>query len=432
MSVHVRQLLRREVGKPPSAAATLALALAAVGVLLGLMALAVFAPKGLPGRGYYHLTADFRDAKNLTKFADVRLAGNRVGQVTSISARHGIARVALQMKPGFGPLRSDTRARIRLKGLLGAKYVELVPGRRGKQLADGATLPLSQTSTTVELFDVLNALDARRRADLGSTVRGLGAGFLGRGDQLNAAVAAAPTTLRDLDRVSTAILARHGAAQRFFPALQSAAAAYDPVRVQLAQGFDPQARSLQPFVDRERAVQDALTVAPPALNALRRGLARDDPLLRETAAYARATLRLTRVAPPALRGGAALLRASDEPLRRSRDLLRQTSAAVDPTLRFLDRIDPLIAPSARSLRNSTPGLAEIGRRGCDLVPFMRNWRSALGYGIPSRHEIGPIDSFRIDLVSGAETIPDTPRKGVIGRDRYPAPCVAGTEGPPHP
>src|SRR5439155_24386640 len=84
-----RLIPRREVGKPPSPLATLGLAAAAILTLAGLFALAITAQRGLPGVRYYDLTADFRDAQNLTNFADVRMAGKRVGQVVDVRSRRG-------------------------------------------------------------------------------------------------------------------------------------------------------------------------------------------------------------------------------------------------------------------------------------------------------------------------------------------------------
>jgi virulence factor Mce-like protein len=402
-------------------AADVALAIGAVLVVVGLAALAITAPRGLPGASYYEVTAEFRSAANLTPFSEVRMAGKRVGQVTGLSSERGVARVRLQLDPDIQPLPSDTRARIRLKGLLGAKFVDLTPGHDGQPLPDGGTIPLARTSTTVELFDVLDSLDARRRASLGRLVRGLGQGFLGRGEQLNAALGDAPPMFRGLRDLAAGVNAREGAAERFFPSLESAAAAYDPVRNELALGFDPQARSLRPFMDRGPAVQEALEDAPPALDALREGLARNDPLLRETALYASATTRFTRSAPSALRGTAALMRDSGDPLRNSRALLRLTARAVPPTLDFTRTIDPLIEPSIRSMRNSVPGFREVGGRSCDVLDFARNWRSALGFGIPGKGELGNQNFFRV--VNSVNPEPT----GKFGRNRYPAPCVAGDE-----
>jgi virulence factor Mce-like protein len=407
--------------RQPSLARDLPLAGVAALLMAGLLALALTAPYGIPFRSYYDLTADFRNAASITVFSEVRMSGKLVGQVTDITSSNGIAHVDLQLDPSVEPLRSDTTAHIRLKGLLGAKFVDLTRGDHGTPLAGGATIPVTHTSTTVELADVLNALDPRRRADLGSTLRGLGVGFLGRGAQLNAALGDAPPMLRGLDSVASAVNARAGAAERFFPSLESAAAAYDPVRAALAAGFDPQARALRPFVDRSQAVQSALQVAPGALEAMRAGLARNDPLLRETAGLARATIQLTRFMPAAMTSTAALLHDSPAPLRGLRTLLNRAAAAVSPTLRFTGAIDPLIPPSIRALSHSTPGLAEIARRGCDVGAVATSLRSVLGFGKPDSGELGGADllRFAFDLPS--------PEPNAYKRDRYPPPCVTSTE-----
>jgi hypothetical protein len=110
----------------------------------------------------------------------------------------------------------------------------------------------------------------------------------------------------------------------------------------------------------------------------------------------------------------------------------RTAAAVHPTIDFTDRIDPLIDPSIRSLRNSVPGLRELGRRGCDFAAFARNWRSMLAFGIQSDDPIGAINVLRLSFVSNEESVADTQHMSRAGRNRYPAPCVAGKEGPPAP
>jgi hypothetical protein len=168
-------------------------------------------------------------------------------------------------------------------------------------------------------------------------------------------------------------------------------------------------------------VQDTLDAAPAALQALREGLAHNDPLLQETARLALATARLTRAAPAAFRGAAALLRDSRRPLRSAQELLRLTARAVAPTLAFARRIDPLIEPAIRSLRSSIPGFRELAGRPCDVLGFARNWRSALGFGIPGDAEIGNRNMFRVEYQVNPEPT------HMYGRNRYPAPCVAGTE-----
>jgi virulence factor Mce-like protein len=404
-----------------------------IAAFLGLMYLALTAQRGLPVRSYYNLTAEFRDAAHLGRFSEVRIAGKRVGQVVSLTSRDGVAHVELQLAPGQDPLPVDSAARIRLKGLLGAKFIDVVPGHDTRTLPNDGTIPVGQTSTTVDLIDTLQTFDARRRAELRTTVRTLGAGLVTRGDDLNGALHDAPVVLRDGAAVADAITAHTGAARRLVPSLDATVRALDPVREQFAHGLDPAARSLAPFVARRADVQSALDVAPGALATVRQGLARTDPLLAETAGFARAAARLTRPAPGALRSATALLRASPAPLRTTRVLLRRLEAAVAPTLRFTGAVDPLIAPLIRLLRNSDAPVKTLGAYRCDVVGQLRNWRSALAFGPGSSGgPIGLVTMIRIELAGTPDLVGDVPAKpaSVVGRNPYAAPCQSITERTP--
>jgi virulence factor Mce-like protein len=393
-----RILARRRAGRDRSTAATVATALAALAVLVGMAVLGVTAQRGLPWADTYDLTAEFVDAANIKRYAEVRIAGRRVGQVTDITSRDGTALIRLELERGAGPLRADTTARIRLKGTLGAKFVDLTPGRDGPALGERATIPSSQTSVAVDMFDVLESLDGRRRADLRAILDGLGQGFAGRGEELNSALDAAPSTLRDLAEVAETVNSREGAAERLVPSTEAAAAAFDPVREELALGFEPMARALAPFAERRADVQGALVEGPPALDAVRDGLAESDPLLRETAGLARELQRLTAPAPSALRRTTALMRQGREPLRSTPRLLRRITRSVPPTLQLTKRIDPLIAPIIRNLRAGTPALLESAARRCDTLALARNWRSMFAWGNPRDDELGPETGWRLEAV----------------------------------
>ncbi|WP_050897236.1 MlaD family protein [Patulibacter medicamentivorans] len=425
--------LRRPLRRAPqgrSLRASYAIAAACLLAIGGLLVLGATAQRGLPGSDHYELTADFANAANLGRYAEIRIAGRRVGQVTEIALHGGASRVRLQLNGDVRPLREGTTARVRLKGLLGAKFVELRPARRGAPLRDGATIPTARTSTTVELFDLFEALDQPRRAHLQATLRGLGTGFLGRGEELNDALADFPSALGDLTAVASAINAHDGAAARFAPSLDAAAGAFDPVRDDLTRGWQPQARAVAPFVDRRPAVQATLEQAPPALDAVRDGLHRSDPLLRQTARLSRSVQRLTVPAPAALRATTALLRDSRPALRTANTLLRQTADAVPPTVGLTRRVDPLIDPVGRALRGGLPLFAELERRHCDLLGFARNWRSMLAYGIPSPHPIGPQNGLRVTLVASQATaeqvVGDLPAIGDRSKiGAYGKPCALG-------
>jgi phospholipid/cholesterol/gamma-HCH transport system substrate-binding protein len=438
------RVLNRRASHNPSRFTIVLAALGAVGVLLALTTVALVAPRGVPGLHYYEINAQFSDASQIADLSEVRIAGRHVGQVTGSELRNGRATVTLQLFPGQGPLRSDSTARVRLKGLLGAKFVDVNPSKTGRPLPSGSTLPAKQTSTAVELLDVLGALDAPTRRRLQQSVQGLGEGFLGRGEDINGMLAAAPGFFVGADQVSGSILARTGAAARFGPSAETLAAAYDPVRQELAAGFAPEARVLNDFVARRRALDGTVAEAPSSLEALRQGLSASVPMLDETAGLARATTRLTRPAPAAFRETSVFLHRAAPALRATQPLLQKLAGAVNPTLDFLKRVDPVIDPSVKALRNNLPPLLELGRRGCDVLNFARNWRSTLGFGVATgfgdptgtldegQPGLGPLNSLRVLAVRPLDSEhlnADAPpsQDPTHGRNAYPAPCASITE-----
>jgi virulence factor Mce-like protein len=439
----MRRTLNRAVSHTPSKPVLALAALGVIALLAGLTVVALIAPRGVPGLKYYELNAQFNDIAQIADLSEVRIAGRHVGQVTTSELRNGHATVTLQMFPGQGPLRSDTTARIRLKGLLGAKFVDVVPGRRGPKLRSGSTLPVRQTSSAVELLDVLQALDTPTRRQLQVAVRGLGEGFLGRGTDLNQMFGVAPKFFENARAVSDSVLARTGAAARFAPSAESLAAAYDPVRAELAAGFRPEAQALEAFASRRPELDQLLVAAPPNLEAMRRGFDASTPLLNETAGMARAIQKINVPAPAALRATSVLLRDSVPALRASRPLLDSLGTAVNPTLTFLHGFDPIVPPAIKALVNNLPGLRELGRRGCDVLSFAHNWRSTLGFGVGTgvgdptgtlddgQAGLGPLNSLRVLAVRPLEleTL-SADAAAPVQADAYPAPCAAVSERAP--
>ena len=413
--------------KRPDPRRTIVIAAAAGALILaGLGYLAATAENGLPLVSYYNLNADFHNAAELDQYSEVRIAGTLAGQVLSTSFAHGHAVVQMQLRAGAGPLRSSTTARIRLQGLIGAKYVELTPGRTGPELRSGATLPVTQTSTSVDVFDVLSIFDARRRAALQATLGTLGQGFLARGAQLNDAVGHAPADVGDLGAAATAVNARPGAAQRLVPGLASLTAALDPVRVALAAGWSPVARALAPFTAERASVQATLSEAPSALAVAQAGLARTDPLLAQTAALSHALIALTRPAPAALDEATSLLQSAPTPLHQGETTLHALTGAIPTTLRLLNTAWPLAAPAAHALDNALPGLIELGRYRCDLASWAEDYSNLFSLGTPPNGSAGPVGLLRGGFVASQNAIePDKP--GVVPADFYPAPCTANSQ-----
>lgn len=75
----------------------------------------------------YKVTAKFDSVSGLKEGASVEIAGVRVGKVTGIILEGAQALVSLQINKEV-PLEGDTIAAVRTKGLIGEKYIKLIPG----------------------------------------------------------------------------------------------------------------------------------------------------------------------------------------------------------------------------------------------------------------------------------------------------------------
>ena len=97
------------------------------------------------------LTARFDRIDGLANGADVRIAGVKVGSVTGsrIDPQTFGAEVTMRVDRSLR-LPSDTSAEITSEGLLGGKYVSLVPGGSDKLLADGGRITETQGSVSLE------------------------------------------------------------------------------------------------------------------------------------------------------------------------------------------------------------------------------------------------------------------------------------------
>ncbi|HEX5758960.1 MAG TPA: MlaD family protein [Thermoanaerobaculia bacterium] len=147
-----------------------------------LIALAIFVLRvedlSLFGDEPARLAAQFRDVSGLDDQAAVRVAGVRVGRVDGITLAGRQARVELLLDEPLA-LTVGSRARIANMGLLGDKYVELIPGPAGAPaLPPDAVLPGETPVTFDEALAKLNRL--------GDSIQGLTGSFAGQ--DLGAAV----------------------------------------------------------------------------------------------------------------------------------------------------------------------------------------------------------------------------------------------------
>src|SRR5207237_7756982 len=122
------------------------------------------------------------------------------GYISAIEPAAGdTALVTVMIGDSHWPLHQGLRAGIRPKSLLGEKYVDLHDGARATSAYDAsAVLHAGPAADPVELDQFINSLDPATRTAVRVLLDDLGAGTAGRGENLNAAIAAARADLANL------------------------------------------------------------------------------------------------------------------------------------------------------------------------------------------------------------------------------------------
>jgi virulence factor Mce-like protein len=179
-------------------------ALAVLGVCAGAFMLAAASDQGSEGKTY---KIKFDNAFGLVKGGDFRVGGVNAGQTTDfeVEKKKGESPKAVVTvevsKPGFGDFRKDASCEVRPQSLIGEYYVDCQPGKSDQRLADGGTVPVEQTSSTIPP-DIVNDIMRRPyRERFRLIVTELGTGLAGRPDDLQEVLRRAHPGLRETSKV---------------------------------------------------------------------------------------------------------------------------------------------------------------------------------------------------------------------------------------
>jgi phospholipid/cholesterol/gamma-HCH transport system substrate-binding protein len=152
--------------------------------------------------------AAFRDASGLAPGNEVRVAGVKVGKVTAVElARTGAStyvRVGFEVDDGAVRLGRDTEATIRIKTVLGQKFLALAPAGPGR-LPDGAQIPLAHTASP---FDVVQAVSGLAGTLDQIDVKQLAAAFTVLSQTFADTPASVQASLTGLSRLSQTVASR--------------------------------------------------------------------------------------------------------------------------------------------------------------------------------------------------------------------------------
>lgn len=127
----------------------------------------------------YEVRATFDNAATLRATSPVRIAGVKVGEVTSVEASGDAAEVTFTVSEEGQPIHTDAQVEIRPRLFLeGNFFLDLDPGSpSAPELDDDGEIPVSQTATAVQLDEVLTALQEPQRRGLQELLEGYGTGL---------------------------------------------------------------------------------------------------------------------------------------------------------------------------------------------------------------------------------------------------------------
>jgi virulence factor Mce-like protein len=348
-----------ETGTPSiTKVVTMALfALSCVGLLLFLWlsfgGTIPFNPQG------YRISIAFPNASQLATQADVRIAGVTVGKVIDkkIDPKGNRTVATIQIQNQYAPIHRDAHAILRAKTIIGETYVELTPGtRQAPAVPDGGLLPRGQVSGSVQLDEVLNALDAPTRRAFQVWQQELAQAVRGNDQNLNDVLGNLPTfaadatdILRVLDIEHTAVVGLVQNGGTVFAALSQDQTALRKLITTGETTFHTTAANQAALADTFHVFPTFLDESKATMTRLKAFALDTDPLVKEllpVAADLGPTLNAVRRLSPDLRhlfvNLGPLIDVSKAGLPGIRDVLlgaKPTLGALGP---FLEQLNPIL------------------------------------------------------------------------------------------
>ena len=329
----------------------------------------------------YRFKANFPEAALLAKEADVRMAGVNVGKVRSTELGPGGRSTAaeIEIDERFAPVKSDTRAILRQKSLLGETYVELSPGEAASpDLPDGATLRRANVQDTVELDEVFRAFDPRTRRYFQEWLHEAGVASTGRfASDLNDSLGnAAPffedgaDLLRPLDEQEVALRRVVRDTGRAFHAISREDG---QLRGLITNGD----ATFSALASRDDALAETFQILPTFLRETRTTVGRLERFARDTDPLVRDLREPADDLAPTLRDLGDLSPDLEKLFRDVDPLVDASATGVPAAERFLEGAEPLLESTHVFFRELNPILAYLSYSRGQVSQFLSVGAAAL-------------------------------------------------------
>lgn len=400
--------------------------------------------KLVPGQHGYRVEAVVPDALSLTRHADVRQAGVRIGEVDDLRGTGTTTALMLDLDRAHAPVYRDARVYVRAKSIAGENYLELDPGTpQAGRVPDGGRLPIDRAQEATQLDDILSVLDRRRRRQLRRALEGLGSGLDRRGGDLNRLLEASSAAVDAGAPVGATLAQQRGEVATLVDALGRVTRALGDERDAIRVLVDRAGTAATAVAARDDHLRQAVSRLPRLLVQARGTAGR----LRTFSLEATPVVANLRLAVQDLAPAVADLRTAAPAGRRVVRHLLPFARAAQPAIRqlgpFSNATRQTVPPLADTLRQANPLLAYLAPYWRELSTFFAN----VGAANEATDAIGHIarivpllsrSSLPGTLPAGEEQMfkrltdrlkPLTGSLDTRGYNAYPAPGEAGLSKP---
>ncbi len=324
----------------------------------------------------YRVQVAFPEATTLAQEADVRVSGVSVGKVRKLEPGSNRTIATIELEREYAPLRSDSRAILRQKTLLGETYVELTLGRSGRQVPEGGRLGDAQVADTVQLDEIFDALDPQTRESFRTWQQELAKGIEGRGRDFNDALGTLPGFAADGADVLEVLDTQEAALHRLVRNTGVTFAALTENEQQLQNLITSSKRTFDATASRNDALAESIRIFPTFLDESKATVERLERFSVDTRPLIRDLQPVARELQPTLRDVRALSPDLERFFRDLDPLIDVSKKGLPATREVLKAAEPLLAELGPFLGQVNPIFQFFEAHQLQVTDFISNGAAA--------------------------------------------------------
>ena len=308
-------------------------------------------PSWVPFLGHdnFELKAKFSSAQAVTpgQGQTVNVAGIKVGSVEGVNLENGVAVVTMNIEPKYAPLiHTDASLLLRPRTGLQDMTIEVDPGRKGDEVAEGATLPEANTQPNVNPDQFLASLDGDTQAFLQLLLQGASQGIGGQAPVLSSGLRRFEPTARYIAEINSALVKRRQNIRRVITNLGKLSTELGHRDTQLAQFVKSSDTVFGAFANQEASLRQTLQELPPTLRQTRSTLESSDRFAQVLGPASRDLIPSAQALAPALREVRPLFRETTGPIHHQ---IRPFARKVQPVLKHVKQLAEPLADTTTKL-----------------------------------------------------------------------------------